>query len=326
MTLKQKLINFLTENPHNLQEIYKEFPDESQTTIRGRLNENIDTAFKRIARGVYLAIKREAKALIIEGDTWDVIKEFEDSSIDAIITDSGYTCLNSHYQVGNTRRRNRDKHIGFKTRDIDPELLAQFHRVLKPGGHFFSFMSADAHHTIDYNNNFIRMAKMAGFQFNKRFIWDKQRIGMGYNGRNRYEQIIFLSKGKRRMPCDLSIPDVLSYKTINPAKRVHHAEKPIELIKDIMRFCTRKGETVLDPFGGSMATTKAGIEIGRHTVCIEIDPNVILRSIDDFRNNSCQFETKPRNFSQKSLRFISGSISCFSIKTSSNSVDECPKK
>ena len=32
---------------------------------------------------------------------------------------------------------------------------------------------------------------------------------MGYNGQNRYEQIVFLSKGERLMPLDLGVPDVL---------------------------------------------------------------------------------------------------------------------
>ena len=116
------------------------------------------------------------------------------------------------------------------------------------------------------------MARGAGFVFNKRFIWDKQRMGMGYNGRNRYDQILFLSKGARRMPRDLSIPDVLAHK-IHPKKRIHPAEKPVELIKDLIRFCSEPGEVVLDPFAGSMVTAaaRAGLETGRHTVSVVID-------------------------------------------------------
>jgi site-specific DNA-methyltransferase (adenine-specific) len=283
-TLKQRLIEFLAGNPQHLQEIYAAFPKETETTIRGRLNENIGKAFERIARGVYLAAQGDAKALIIEGDAWDVLKEFDDNSIDAIITDSGYTCLNKHYNIGTARKRNREKDIGFKTKDIDEELLAQMHRILKPGGHFFSFLAADAAGTLDYNNRFIKMAQKTGFEFNKRFIWDKCRIGMGYNGRNRYEQIIFLSKGKRRMPLDLCIPDVLSHKMIPPHKRVHDAQKPIELIKDILQFCSAQGDVILDPFAGSLSLAHAGLDLDRHTISIEIDPNAIQRAISQ---NNC---------------------------------------
>lgn len=281
MSLKQNLIDFLTDNVQTLREIYSEFSDQKPSTIRGRLNENVGKIFRRIDRGVYLATQGDTKALIIEGDAWEVLKEFDDNSIDAIITDSGYTCLNKHYQTGSTRQRNLNKNIGFETRDIDKELLAHMFRVLKPGAHFFSFLPADAKDTLDYNNRFIEMAKEAGFKFNKRFIWDKQRIGMGYNGRNRYEQIIFLSKGDRHMPYDLSIPDVLSHKSVRPEKRIHDAEKPIELIKDIMRFCTKKNDVVLDPFAGSMSTARAGLAIDRHTISIEIDSNVIDKAIKE---------------------------------------------
>ena len=280
MSLKQKLIEFLATEPKHLKEIYTEFKDEKPTTIRGRLNENVEGAFKRIARGVYLAIQGDAKALIIEGDAWEVIKELDDDSIDAIITDSGYTCLNKHYEIGSSRKRNQDKSIGFATKDIDNELLSHMHRILKPGGHFFSFLPADAKDTLDYNNRFIQTARKVGFIFNKRFIWDKVQIGMGYNGRNRYEQIIFLSKRERNMPNDLSIPDVLTHKRIDPRARIHPAQKPVELIKDIMRFCTKKNDIVLDPFGGSMSTAFAGLELERHTICIEIDQKMIWKVIN----------------------------------------------
>jgi DNA modification methylase len=83
------------------------------------------------------------------------------------------------------------------------------------------------------------------------------------------------------MPYDLSIPDVLSHKSIRPEKRIHDAEKPIELIKDIMRFCTKKNDVVLDPFAGSMSTAHAGLSLGRHTVSIEVDSNVIDKAIKE---------------------------------------------
>ena len=54
VSLKKKLVEFLSSDPKVLREIYAAFPDESKTTIRGRLNENVDRAFRRIARGVYL--------------------------------------------------------------------------------------------------------------------------------------------------------------------------------------------------------------------------------------------------------------------------------
>jgi len=276
-SLKEKLVDYLTDNPQPLKEIYSEFSDETETTIRGRLNENLDRCFKRIKRGIYLAVDGDTKALIIQGDAWEEIKEIETNSVDAIITDSPYSCLNKHLATGTTRKKNNE--WSFETKDIDMKLLKEMFRVLKIGGHFFSFLPPDSKDTLEYNNNFIDMAQVAGFEFNKRWIWDKVVIGMGYNGRNRHEQIIFLSKGKRRKPFDLSIPDVLTHKRIHAKKRIHEAEKPVELIMDIIKFCSQKNDVILDPFAGSLTTAKAGLRLGRHTISIELDRESIKRAI-----------------------------------------------
>lgn len=103
---------------------------------------------------------------------------------------------------------------------------------------------------------------------------------MGYNGRNMYEQIIFMSKGKRQFPKNLSITDVLSHKSIHQTKRLHETEKPIELLKDILRFSANKGETVLDPFAGSLSLAEAGMQLGINTINIDINGEVLEESLN----------------------------------------------
>lgn len=283
-SLRGNLVNFLTDNPSNLKSIYESFPHESGTTIRGRLNENVGKCFKRIKRGVYLATSGKSQALIIEGDAWKEIKEIEDNSIDAIITDSPYTCLNKHLEMGTTRKKSGQ--WSFKTKDIDWELLKEMLRVLKKSGHFFTFLPADSKQTLQYNDNFIFLARKSGFEFNKRWIWDKKVMGMGYNGRNRYEQIIFFSKGERRYPCNFKINDLLTHKRISPKKRIHETEKPIELIEDIIKFCSKEKEVILDPFAGSLVLAVASMNLNRNSISIEIDRAIITKSINHRKLNS----------------------------------------
>lgn len=277
MSLKERLIDFLVDNPKTLNECYEGFADEKQSTIRGRLNEGVGKSFHRLSKGFYVATKGGACAIIIEGDCWEKIKDMESNSVDTIITDSPYSCLNKHLAMGTTRKK--DNKWSFKTADIDKVLLLEMWRVLKVGGHFFNFLPPDAADTLDYNNAFINLSREVGFTFNKRWIWEKQKIGMGYNGRNKYEQIIFLSKGKRRFPYDLSIPDVLSHKRIAPAQRVHEAEKPIELIKDILRFSNKEHDIVLDTFAGSLTLARAGLDLNINTISIELDSEIISKGI-----------------------------------------------
>jgi len=279
-----KLVDFLSENPRHLQHIYKEFPEEQQTTIRGRLNENINRCFKRLARGVYVATKGDATALIIEGDAWAEIKNIADNSVDAIITDPPYTIMNDFVSTGTTRKKKNS--WSFDTKDIDLELLSEFERVLKPGGHFFCFMPANSEKTYEYNDRFIRMAMTSGFIMNKSFVWNKICFGMGYTGRAKYEQIIFFSKGKRHMPCDRSIADCLDHKRIYPGNRIHEAEKPVELIEDLVKFCSEEDQVILDPFAGSLSTAKACLRQNRNSISVEVSKPILRVAVEHLEKES----------------------------------------
>ena len=272
-SLKAKLIDYLVSNPKTLEQIYSKFKGIKPTTIRGRLNENIDRHFKRIGRGIYIATKDGTSALLIEGDAYDVMQQMEDNSIDLIITDSPYSILNKQLATGTTRKLSGK--WSFKTQDLNEAYYLELIRILKPGGHYFTFLPSDTKDTNAYNLRQIDAAQNAGFTFNKKFIWDKVSIGMGYHGRSRYEQIIFFSKGTRRMPSDLSIPDLLSHKRIPPKQRIHETQKPTELIIDLIHFSTEPGEWVLDPFAGSFSTIEAALKTRRHSIGIELNRKYI---------------------------------------------------
>jgi DNA modification methylase len=48
--------------------------------------------------------------------------------------------------------------------------------------------------------------------------------------------------------------------------------KPVALVADALRDCSRRGAVVLDPFAGSGTTLVAAERTGRHARLIEIDP------------------------------------------------------
>ena len=54
--------------------------------------------------------------------------------------------------------------------------------------------------------------------------------------------------------------------------RVHPTEKPVALMKELVRLFTNPGDVILDPFMGSGSTGVAAIELGRRFVGIEKDP------------------------------------------------------
>jgi tRNA G10 N-methylase Trm11 len=57
--------------------------------------------------------------------------------------------------------------------------------------------------------------------------------------------------------------------------RSHPTAKPVALIADAMRDCTRRGDVVLDAFSGSGTTIMAAERIGRRAYVMEIEPRYV---------------------------------------------------
>ena len=66
--------------------------------------------------------------------------------------------------------------------------------------------------------------------------------------------------------------DVWQVKKVSPQKMVHLTEKPVELAVRAIQCSTRRGENVLDSFGGSGSTLIACEQTGRRAFLMEIDP------------------------------------------------------
>ena len=292
-SLRKRLERFLTKE-QKLQVIYDAFPDSLPSTIRGRLNENIGEIFHRVGRGIYIAAKGEGQALVLQGDAWERLPEFDSDCMGNIATDPPYPALDGQMALGTSRQRNLNRGWDFETKALDLEIFQEFYRILKPGGHLWIFAPANAttklSDTAAYNESQRLLAIEAGFTYNKTFVWDKVSIGMGYVGRARHELIYHFSKGKlnnlggfsRKPNPQHYVHDVLTAKVPRGANRLHQTEKPIELLTDILQFSTLEGDLVLDPFAGSLSLAHAAIATGRNAVCIEFSQENITKGMQRF--------------------------------------------
>lgn len=59
------------------------------------------------------------------------------------------------------------------------------------------------------------------------------------------------------------------FRQANPANRIHVTEKPLQLMRDVVRICTPGGR-ILDPFAGSGTTVLAAVQEGYEAVGIEL--------------------------------------------------------
>ena len=60
---------------------------------------------------------------------------------------------------------------------------------------------------------------------------------------------------------------------------MHPTVKPVALVADAIRDCSKRGGIILDPFAGSGTTIIAAERTGRRAAAIEIDPHYVDTAI-----------------------------------------------
>lgn len=207
-------------------------------------------------------------------DAVEWLRTLPAESVDCVITDSAYESLEEHRAKGTTTRLAMSKSSSNEWFSVVPNayhepLLVEFYRVLKKNAHCYMM--------CDWKTMFVLkpMGEAAGFRLRKPLVWDKQRIGMGYSYRARYEIVMYFEKGKRRLN-DLSIPDVLECEKDRGSE--YPTQKPVELLYTFVKQSTVEGETVLDCFMGSGSTGEAALKLGRNFQGCDLSERAVARS------------------------------------------------
>ena len=117
-------------------------------------------------------------------------------------------------------------------------------------------------------------------------VWNKTNGGMGTFYRSKHELIFVFKMGTAGHTNSFGLGDTGRYRTNvwdyagisslganrSDELAMHPTVKPVALIADAIRDCSRRGETVLDCFGGSGSTLIAAEKTGRRARLIEYDP------------------------------------------------------
>jgi DNA modification methylase len=117
-------------------------------------------------------------------------------------------------------------------------------------------------------------------------VWNKTNAGQGSFYRSKHELIAVFKNGTEAHINNFGLggqgryrTNVLDYPGVNslhPARRgdleLHPTTKPVALIADLIRDCSRRNGIILDPFGGGGTTILAAERTGRLARVIELDP------------------------------------------------------
>ncbi len=203
------------------------------------------------------------------GDAASVLAQFPEGSIDHCVTDPPW--------------------INFfeETLTLDQRTLPVFkevYRVLRLQGFLYVFCGLDdysyycGYDRRDERGNILHTygeLEKIGFRVSKTpLIWHKtntlSRRGVrAWEYDRDFEFVIVATKGNPALTSPVSISGVKTFPVVPVRNLIHPNEKPIELIKSILKDSTYEGNIVLDPFGGSFVVGHAAKELKRRFVICE---------------------------------------------------------
>jgi DNA modification methylase len=124
-------------------------------------------------------------------------------------------------------------------------------------------------------------------------VWVKSNAGQGSFYRSQHELVGIFRVGETAHLNNVELgrhgrsrSNVWHYAGINTFRagrldelKSHPTVKPVALVADALRDCTRRGDIVLDIFGGSGTTILAAERVGRRAYTLEIEPRFVDAAI-----------------------------------------------
>ncbi|ESY27389.1 site-specific DNA-methyltransferase [Mesorhizobium sp. C386A] len=146
-------------------------------------------------------------------------------------------------------------------------------------------------------------------------VWNKTNAGMGSLYRSQHELVLVFRNGKEPHRNNVELgkhgrhrSNVWTYRGANSfgtsrmeELEAHPTVKPVALVADALLDVSRRGDVVLDSFGGSGSTLLASHKTGRHARLIEIDPvycDLIIRRFERHTGKQATLATTGETFEE----------------------------
>src|ERR1700722_2521692 len=144
-------------------------------------------------------------------------------------------------------------------------------------------------------------------------VWAKTTPGQGSFYRSQHELVFVFKRGQaphlntfelgqhgRTRSNGWTYPGANTFRAgrIDELK-MHPTVKPVALVADAMRDCSRRGSIILDAFAGAGTSIMAAEQIGRRAFCLEIDPvyvDVAIRRWQRFTGKDAVSESTGQTF------------------------------
>jgi DNA modification methylase len=218
----------------------------------------------------------------------DLVRLMSGQLVDMLITDPPY-----NVSVRSVVGRGRTKHAEFamasgemsdaEYRTFLSTSLGAAAKLSRPGALHYIF--EDWRHIADL----IEVSRPVYSAMVNLAVWAKSTAGQGSYYRSQHELIgifrvgeephlnnIELGRHGRSRSNLWSYPGVNTFRRDRMAElRLHPTVKPVNLVVDAIRDCTRRGDKILDIFAGSGTTILAAERIGRRCYALELEPKYV---------------------------------------------------
>ena len=232
---------------------------------------------------------------IILGDSYNLIKDIPDKSIDLIYTDIPYLFADggsSTSPLSQRIKKLKQKDLKGITKGIDYKILMDFVRVLKKVN---CFIWCSKEQILDIMNFFNRYGCMYEI-----LTWNKSNPTPMTN--NTFlpdiEYCLYFREKGVRLNDGYELKSKWYESPINKKdkdKYKHPTIKPLELVKRHILHTTKENDLILDCFSGSGTTCVAAKELNRRFIGIEINPEYHKISLDRLNgvlaNGQISFDT-----------------------------------
>jgi DNA modification methylase len=220
-----------------------------------------------------------------------------DERADLLFTDPPYNVSIDGHVTGLGRIRHREFAMGVG--EMSVEAFTSFLQQTLGHGAALARNGAIAFVCMDWRHmgELLKAGRAVFSELKNLCIWNKTNGGMGTFYRSKHELVFVFKVGTAPHTNTFGLGDGGRYRTnvwdyagVNTLRvgrtedlAMHPTVKPVALVAEAIKDCSRRGEIVLDPFGGSGTTLIAAEKTGRLARLIEFDPaycDTILRRFE----------------------------------------------
>jgi DNA modification methylase len=249
----------------------------------------------------------------------------EDEQADLVFTDPPYNVPIDGHATGLGRIRHREFAMGVGEMSVAAftgflqQTLGNAAALARSGA--IAFVCMDWRHM----GELLRAGQAVFSELKNLCVWNKTNGGMGTFYRSKHELVFVFKVGNAGHTNTFGLGDGGRYRTnvwdyagVNSGRRddlaMHPTVKPVALVAEAIKDCSKRSEIVLDPFGGSGTTLMAAQKTGRLARLIECDPlycDTILRRFERVTGKeaihaasrmSCEEVTRERTASPEEVR------------------------